>query len=291
MFIVGNLVFWIVPLFILAWFKLLIPSPPVRSFMYRMMTGIYRLAVWADDQLLWRVMGIRLEVRGLKALQSDKFYLVISNHQSWADILVLQSVLNFKAPIPKFIVKKELFYMPLVGLICWAYDYPFVKRYTRADHRRRPQRRGEDREVLRRTLKRFHETPGSIVNFAEGTRYASAKARSRQSPYRFLLSPKVGGIHVILQSMGDRLHDILDLTVAYDCLKCNFWHFLSGKCRRVVVELRHISPEEAFKRDRGHLNTLLAAEVADWINGIWDEKDRALLRMRTELNQTRLSNT
>jgi len=291
LFIVGNLIFWMGPLFVLAWLKLFIPSSSVRALIYRMMTGIYRLAVWADDQLLWRMMGIRLEVKGLKTLQPDKLYLVLSNHQSWADIFVLQSLLNFKAPIPKFIVKKELFYMPIVGLVCWAYDYPFVKRYTTAEHRERPTRRGEDRRVLRKTLKRFHESPGSIVNFAEGTRYSSGKARLRQSPYRFLLSPKVGGIHVILQSMGDQLNDILDLTVAYDCLKCNFWQFLCGRCRRVMVEVRHISPEEAFKRARSDLKTVLPAEVADWINGIWEEKDQVLLRMRTELNRTRLSMT
>ena len=289
LFIAGNLILWMAPLFFLAWLKLLIPSAPARTMIYRMMTRIYRLAVWADDQLLWRMMGIRLEVKGLKRLRLDQLYLVLSNHQSWADIFVLQSLLNFRAPIPKFIVKKELFYMPVVGLVCWAYDYPFVKRYTASEHRERPTRRGEDRRVLRKTLKRFNETPGSIVNFAEGTRYASAKARRQQSPYRFLLSPKVGGIHVIFQSMGNQLNDILDLTVAYDCLKCNFWQFLCGRCRRVMVEVRHISPEVAFNRSRTDLDTVMPGEVADWINSIWEQKDRALLRMRTELNRTRLS--
>lgn len=100
LFVVGNLCFWVGPLFFLALIKLLVPLEKIRSFCYRIMTRIYTVAVCIDDQLLWRLMGIRMEVRGLKRLSQDKIYLVLANHQSWADIFVLQSILSFKTHIP-----------------------------------------------------------------------------------------------------------------------------------------------------------------------------------------------
>jgi 1-acyl-sn-glycerol-3-phosphate acyltransferase len=223
LFIVGNLTSWIGPLFFLALLKLLVPLGKVRFFLYEIMTRIYLLAVRTDDLLLWRIMGLRMEVRGMESLYRDKLYLVLANHQSWTDILILQSLLSFKTSIPKFIVKKQVLYVPLVGLICWAYDCPVVRRYSKKELDQRPKKKGQDRKTLQSTLKRFHETPGSIVNFVEGTRYSLTKANRSHSPYRFLFSPKVGGLCVISQSMGDQLHQILDLTLAYDCPKFNFW--------------------------------------------------------------------
>jgi len=287
--VAGNLIFWIGPLFVLALLKLLFPVQKIQAFCYRMMTRIYSVAVWIDDQLLWRVMGLRMEVRGLEYLSPNKLYLVLANHQSWADIFILQSLLNSKAPIPKFIFKRQLLFMPVVGLICWAYDFPAVSRYTKEEFVKRPYRKGQDRKSLETALLQFHKTPGSIVNFAEGTRYASLKARHRQSPYRFLLPPKVGGLTVILQSMGDQLHQILDLTLAYECPQFNFWDFLCGKCRRIIVQVRHISPEEAFEKRKRYLKDLLPAEAAQWIHRLWEEKDQTLQKLRAELNQERLA--
>lgn len=282
LFIVGNLTLWVFPLFLLALVKLLVPVRKVRSFIYGIMTRIYVLAVRADDLLLWRILGIRMEVRGLESVQPDKLYLVLANHQSWADIFFLQSLLNDRAPIPKFITKRQLLYMPLVGLICWAYDFPFVRRYSKEELRERAERKGEDRRRLQSALRRFQETPGSIINFAEGTRYSPSKAQRCNSPYRSLLPPRAGGLYVVLHAVGDQLHQILDLTLAYDCPKFNFWDVLCGKCRRVIVQVRHFDPIHAFGKAKGSLNTLTPTEAADWLNRLWEVKDQTILKMRTE---------
>ena len=268
--------------------KLLIPIQRIRDYIYRIMTRIYVIAAWTDDQLLWRIMGIQLEVRGLEHLHPNRLYLVLANHQSWADILILQSLFSFKNHIPKFIAKKQVLCLPLVGLICWAYDYPIVKRHSKKELQARPDLRGKDRKALQSSLKRFHQTPGSIVNFAEGTRYSWSKAKRFQSPYRFLLSPKIGGLFVILQSMGEQLYEILDLTLAYDCPKLSFWDFLSGKCRRVIVQAKHIDPDQSFKRAKHNLKNVSLNEVAEWIQRIWEKKDQKYLELRSELNKDRL---
>jgi len=55
---------------------------------------------------------------------------VISNHQSWVDIPALIQALNRRTPFFKFFLKKELVWVPFLGLAWWALDYPFMKRYT-----------------------------------------------------------------------------------------------------------------------------------------------------------------
>ena len=42
------------------------------------------------------------EATGLEGLSPKDWYLVISNHQSWVDILVLQRIFNRKIPFLKF---------------------------------------------------------------------------------------------------------------------------------------------------------------------------------------------
>ena len=50
-------------------------------------------------------------------LSQHAWYLVVCNHQSWVDILVLQHCLQGRAPFLKFFIKRQLIWVPLVGLV------------------------------------------------------------------------------------------------------------------------------------------------------------------------------
>ena len=50
------------------------------------------------------------------------WYLVISNHRTWADILVLQKVFNHRIPFLKFFLKQQLIWLPVAGQVRWAMD-------------------------------------------------------------------------------------------------------------------------------------------------------------------------
>ena len=52
----------------------------------------------------------------MDGLARQEWYLMTSNHQSWADILVLQKVTNRRVPSLKFFLKQELIWVPLLGL-------------------------------------------------------------------------------------------------------------------------------------------------------------------------------
>lgn len=65
-------------------------------------------------------------------LKQNHWYILISNHQNWADILVLQRVFNGNIPFPKFFFKRELLWtLPFVSWVCWLLNFPLVYRYTR----------------------------------------------------------------------------------------------------------------------------------------------------------------
>ncbi len=58
-----------------------------------------------------------------------------SNHRSWVDILVLQSIFNRRIPFLKFFLKRQLIWVPLLGLAWWALDFPFMRRYSSSSSR------------------------------------------------------------------------------------------------------------------------------------------------------------
>jgi 1-acyl-sn-glycerol-3-phosphate acyltransferase len=68
--------------------------------------------------------NIHWEVAGLEGLGTDRWYLVIANHQSWSDILVLQKIFNRKIPFLKFFLKKELIWVPFMGIAWWRARLP-----------------------------------------------------------------------------------------------------------------------------------------------------------------------
>ncbi|WP_419421320.1 1-acyl-sn-glycerol-3-phosphate acyltransferase (plasmid) [Legionella sp. D16C41] len=75
--------------------------------------------------------AVQWEVSGLNELTSNDWYLVIANHQSWLDIVVLQYLLNRRIPVLKFFIKDQLKWVPLLGFAWWAMGCPFMKRYSK----------------------------------------------------------------------------------------------------------------------------------------------------------------
>jgi 1-acyl-sn-glycerol-3-phosphate acyltransferase len=284
LYITLNLSLWIVPLIIIAILKFLFPFKKLNALFYWVTSWMYALATWADDFLLWKLLGISLEIRGLEGLRRDRWYLVLANHQSYADIFILQSILNRKAPILRFLVKRQLIYMPLVGQICWALDYPFLKRHSRAYLERHPEKKNEDLITLKKNLERNIDYPASLINLAEGTRFTSGKAKRRKSPYRYLLKPKKGGFKIIIQALGSHLEEIIDFTITYDHLDLNFWEFISGRCKRVFVEVQRIPMNTVLY----FLNLQETKKDGDpfaiWLQTLWKEKDEKIRSTRDALD-------
>ena len=216
------------PLFIGALFKAALPFPAARRVINRAMH--WCAETWIDVNKFWMnlVQRTRWDVRGLEGVDRQHSYLVTSNHQSWVDILVLQYLLNRRAPFLKFFLKQELIWVPVIGLCWWALEFPFMKRFSREYLERYPEKRGQDMLTTRKACERFRLSHVCVFNFLEGTRNTPAKHAAQDSPFRHLLKPRAGGIAFVLDAMGDQLSAMLNVTIHYPGGVPGFWDLLSG---------------------------------------------------------------
>ncbi len=275
-----NTVFWCVPLFVLVAAKAVVPLEPWMRRCSRMLNAIAENWIWVNN-LNQKLTGkTRLDVQGLETLKRSEWYLVLANHQSWVDILVLQRVFHRKIPFLKFFIKKELLWFPVLGQAWWAMDFPFVKRYTKSYLKKKPHLKGRDLEITREACKKFKTIPVSIMNFVEGTRFTNTKRLRQQSPYAHLLRPKAGGIAFVLDSMGKQIHRVLDVTIVYPDGVSSFWALLCGEIRKIKVRVRSLPVDPELLGDYandGHFR----AGLQHWLNNIWAEKNRYIEEMMT----------
>lgn len=268
-----NILFWVPVLLAAALLKLLLPFKRVRLWIDPLLLHIAE--AWIAGNSGWMRLTQRLDwdVSGLEKLSPRQWYLVVCNHQSWVDILVLQYLFNRRIPLLKFFLKKELIWVPIMGLAWWALEFPFMHRRSQAYLQQHPQERGRDAAATRAACERYALVPTSVMNFLEGTRYTAAKQRRQQSPYRHLLKPKAGGVALALDAMGDKFGAVLDVTIVYPEGAPTFVHFLQGKVQRVVVRVRTLAVPQASAPGGQAADEALRLLCQDWVNQLWTEKD------------------
>jgi 1-acyl-sn-glycerol-3-phosphate acyltransferase len=267
MVITLNLAFWIGLALPTSILRLVVP--PLAPAAHRALDAIYLAAVRVDDFWLRRVIGVRWAIPSL-GLDSRQTYLVVSNHVSWADIFLIQSLLASHGLVVKFLTKRELLALPIVGLILWAFEFPLLRRTSRRGHDD-DERKRLDFEVLREVCRSARENPVALVNFAEGTRATDARRASRKSPYRHLLPPRVGGFAALCDGLGEALAGVVDCTLVYPHRpgEVTFWRFLSGGLRELEIHAERIAPDEipAAREDR-----------LRWLEARWAIKDERIAR-------------
>lgn len=276
-----NTCFWCVPLFAVSLIKLALPAKPARAAADRLLNAIAHQWIACNSAWMRLTQCTKWNVHGLDELEARGWYMVGCNHQSWADIFVLQHLLNRRIPLLKFVLKHQLIYVPVIGLAWWALDFPFMRRHSQATLRRYPEKRIEDLEATRRACEKFALVPTSVMNFVEGTRFTAEKHRAQNSPYRYLLKPKAGALAQALSVLGDRFRWFLDITIVYPRGAPTFWQFLCGNVPEIVVRAhqRPIPPE--FRSDDYASDHEFRKAVDHWLQDLWREKDRqieALLR-------------
>lgn len=271
-----------IPIILAGIVKLIFPIPVIwRSvsvfcnfMMYCWCSGLAAL-LYFNPWLKW-------DIQGLETLNKKNWYLLICNHHSWADIVVLCVIFRNHIPMNKYFLKQQLAWVPFMGLACWALDMPFMRRYSRSFLIRHPEHRGKDVETTRRSCEKFRSHPTTIVNFVEGSRFTPEKRQQSRSPYKNLLPPKAAGIAMALNVLGSQFDKLLDVTLCYpENDKTPFYDMLSGKLTHIVVtvNLRSVDPElhgdyvgdKSFKR-RFQL----------WLNALWEEKDRQIDAIKAE---------
>lgn len=273
-----NTVFCCIPLFIVALIKLVLPFQPIQNTCRRILTAIATFWIGVNNLNQKVLNGIHWDVEGVDHLDPQGWYMVVANHQSWVDILVLQNVFHRKIPFLKFFLKKELFWFPLLGQAWWALDFPFMKRYSRQFLKKHPHLIGKDLEITRRACEKFKNLPVSIMNFVEGTRFTREKHARQRSPYTHLLRTRAGGMAFVLAVMGDKLREVVDVTIAYPQGSVSFWDFACGRVKEVRVRVKTLPINSQIVGD--YLKDVrFKRDFQNWLNDLWHQKDQDLSRL------------
>jgi 1-acyl-sn-glycerol-3-phosphate acyltransferase len=130
-------------LFVASVLTLIVPGLSLRR---RLISALARLGLM--------VLGLRIDVRGLGHLP-DASCIVVANHASYLDGVVLQGVLP---PRFSFVIKREAAAFPVAGLLLRRIGSEFVDRGSRGG------RQADARRVVRNA-----EAGHSLAFFPEGT--------------------------------------------------------------------------------------------------------------------------
>lgn len=274
-----STVMHVAPLLAVAILKAMLPSTRLRRASDPALTGIAASWIGVNSWAVDRVAGTRVVVEMDADVRMDGHYLMLANHQSWVDIVALQKVFNRRIPLMRFFLKRQLFWVPLLGLAWWALDFPFMGRYTPKQIARRPELAGRDIIATRRACEKFRAIPVTIVNFVEGTRFAPAKHARQGSVYRHLLKPKAGGVAFVLDAMGEGLHAILDVTIAYPDGRPSLADLLAGRVREVRMHVRQRAIPEALLGGDYQNDRAFRVRFQQWMNTLWREKDAEVERL------------
>ena len=260
---------------LLSVLKILCPSGILRTRMRRLLTRIAE--AWASvNHLVIDALGVNWDLRVPASLRHDGCYVVSCNHQSWVDIIVLQKAFNRRIPFMRFFIKQQLIWVPFLGLSWWALDFPFMKRYSRAQLLRKPELRGRDMESARRACAKFASAPVSMMSFLEGTRFTASKRDQQNAPYRNLLNPRAGGLAQVLFSLGDRLDSMIDVTIIYPDGSPSMWDLVSGRLQRVVLLAKEVSIAADLRSRNYRSDQAFKRELERWISQFWQEKDELI---------------
>ena len=271
----SNLGFWGASIIVLGLVRLLLPVPRISNFLLRVMHRLYSAFAIISVAMIKIFNRIEIQIDIDEALSKQKWYLITANHISYLDIILLIDFCAPRIPAPKFFVKKQVIYLPFVGLAAWALDMPFMRRYSQAYLIKYPHLKGKDIETTRKSCEKFIDTPTTIINFVEGTRFTPKKHAQHKSPYSHLLRPKAGGIAFTLSAMGELFSNILDITIAYPNSTHPMIDMLSGRMTKIGIEVKtlEIAPELIgdYFQDRK-----FQTGFQSWINRLWEDKNKRM---------------
>ncbi|MBF2754870.1 MAG: 1-acyl-sn-glycerol-3-phosphate acyltransferase [Gammaproteobacteria bacterium AqS3] len=263
-----NLLFWTPILLALLPFKLLLPER-WKAPLHRLLNAIYRCGVGVHDFWLRRVLRVRWP-KPLKPGHPEHPCLVLCNHASWADALLVQSVMAHAGYTIVALSKRKLMYVPMLGLIFFMFDFPMLRRAKQNPKKAPPSSRvASDVERIRQTCAKVLNLPAAILDFAEGTRWSPQKHVQSNSPFSNLLPPRIGGFSALCQALDTPGSFIADITIVYPH-PCSFWEFLAGTARNIEIDLQSLP-----------LPDLSRIDAAAWLTERWHRKDELLNRRHT----------
>ncbi len=240
---------------------------PVNKDLYRKVNQAIVASWWAYLVIAsQKLSGFELIITGDAMDEGNA--LILCNHQSGADIIILLALAYEMKALPrlKWFAKDSLKYIPIFGSGFYLMDAIFVKRSW-----------FKDKDKIMAIFRRFIEekVPFWILCFVEGTRFTQEKAEKDQAffknkniePFSKVLRPKPGGFVAALSTLSPVTDYIYDLTFAYPKAIPTLFDLCLGKCPKVHVHCQRFTISE-LPKDKN--------EVQDWLFTRFAEKNRRL---------------
>ena len=260
--------------------RAIIPLKSFKIFLSKVSNFIGDLTVYGLKIIMLLMHGDNIKLINKNSeFNQDEWYMAMSNHQSWADIFVLLVSANYKIPLLKFFMKKELWWIPIVFLANKTLNMPFVNRHSKAAIDKDPSLRTKDYENTLKSCKRFLRSPSTIFSYAEGTRFTKEKHELQKSPYQNLLIPKIGGMATALSAMP-KINTLIDYTLVYKSDKRSAWNFLTGEMREAKVLVTKYKIPENLKNRNYAEDQKYREDFKNWIESIWSQKDKDIENLK-----------
>jgi 1-acyl-sn-glycerol-3-phosphate acyltransferase len=179
-------------------------------------------------------------------LNQNSSVLIIANHQSWLDILVLYAY--FGTPLI-FVMKRSLRYIPFLGKVFRKMKFPLI------------DRRAKNVDSWKMPIQAYLKDPWvkPLVIFPEGTRYKQEKAA--RSRYAGLLNPHVDGVFLV----KDAYDQIFDVTIFYPGqYPPSLINLFLGRLGKIVI---HVQDRTDLLKSPERRSDVYRA-----LNQIWQEK-------------------
>ena len=279
---VANIALWATLIVIFGLCKMLLPF----SVFVRPLNVLLNFMLFAFSKISIRLIKltnkVEFDYKVEGQLSKNDWYLMMPNHLSWLDIVILTEFAADRIPAPKFFLKKELIWLPFVGVGAWALDMPFMQRYSSAFVAKNPHLKGKDIATTKKSCEKFKQLPTTVINFVEGSRFTTQKHKLRKSPYQNLLPPKAGGIAFTLAAMGKLFTSVLDVTILYPHNPGSaMLAMLSGNLKTVVLRVKVQAINKAIIGDYFN-DEYFRLEFQSWLNQKWQEKDQQINNMDTK---------
>lgn len=261
--------------FMMGCVRILLPMKAVSSFCLTVMHKLYFIFAINSVGLIKFFNRPKIRIDIDEPLSKQKWYLITANHLSYLDIILLIEFCAKRIPPPKFFLKKELIWLPFVGIAAWAMDMPFMRRYSREYLAKHPHLKGKDIATTRASCQKFVDRPTTVINFVEGTRFTKQKQAIKQSPYTHLLRPKAGGIAFTLSAMGELFSNILDITLIYPNSKHPMIDMLSGRMKDIIIDVKTLEVNQDVIGDYFE-DDKFKHRFQAWLNKLWEAKDNRI---------------
>ncbi len=276
--VIINTLFFSIPILVLAIVRLMLPLHSLQTGIENFNNAIYKTWSGINALIIALTCKIDWQVSGFENIKVKKTCILISNHLSWADIVILCHVMRKSLPIPKFFLKHSLIFIPVIGLVCLGLGMPFMRRYSREDLLKNPKLRIKDLETTKKACRRLINTPATLVNFCEGTRFTPQKARAAKSPYAHLMPPKAASLGFALSQIGQDIETLVNVTISYPLNQQKpFIDLLKGRVKRVYVKAETIPLDERIIGDYIK-DKKFKYDFTMYLREIWERKDELLAK-------------